>query len=98
MTNLLTFAGKPLGSLASLRDNLSHSHGLDFVAGYVLRQTQREGVWLWHDEAKTACGEDVEVFEGAGSYGALLERKYALGHLGANYFVADTVYTCGCRS
>ena len=97
MTNLLTFAGKPLSELASGRDNASHAHGLNSVAGYVLRQTQRDGVWLWHDEAKTACGEDVAVFEGDGTYGALLDRKRELGGDG-QYFVADFVYTCGCRS
>lgn len=97
MTKNLTLAGKPIAELVSAAANSGHGHGLNTVAGYILRQTQRDGQWLWHAEG-SGCGEDVAVFEGSASYGALLDRKRELGHGDDQYFVADFVYTCGCRS
>lgn len=93
----LMFAGNPLAELTCLWANPRHSHSQDDRSGYILRQTQRDGVWLWHDEAKSGCGDDVAVFEGAGTFGAALDAKRALEGP-REYLVIDSVYSCGCRT
>lgn len=97
MQNLM-FAGQPVSALACLWDNPRHRHNSqEDRSGYILRQTQRDGVWLWHDEAKSGCGEDVAVFEGATSFGKALDVKRAAE--GQDQFlVIDSVYSCGCRT
>ena len=68
------------------------SHGLNTIAGFMLRKTSLSG----------GQHEDVEQFDGDTSYGSAVEAKHRLLtrlHYGANgsYAVIDTLYNCGCR-
>lgn len=89
--------GRKLSDYAPSADFPRHSHGTHVLAGYVIRQTERDGEYLWHDEAKTACGEDVAVVEGSTNYADALEIKHTY-RTGTSYAVIDSLYTCGCRS
>jgi hypothetical protein len=97
----LTVAGIDVATAPSILENGSHSHGLYSEAGYVVRQTQRDGVWLWHQPAdadginRGPCGQDVAASE---SYSRAMSMAHALRLGNGSYAVVDRVYVCGCRS
>lgn len=66
----------------------THSHGLDTLAGYVVRRTYFDG------------REHVDVAEfAANAYGEAVDRAKVIrleaDHDG--YAVVDPIYACGCR-
>lgn len=99
----LTVAGFDVAQCPSLIDHGSHDHGLNTEVGYVLRQTKRDGVFLWHHPAdadginRGPIGQDVAGFDGLFA----AERAFRTANtmrLSGNYAVVDRVYACGCRS
>jgi hypothetical protein len=100
----LTVAGIDVATGPSILENGSHSHGLYSEAGYVVRQTQRDGVWLWRQPAdadginRGPCGEDVAVFEGPFAFAKAGDAAVAISTSLGNHALVDRVYACGCRS
>lgn len=92
-----TVAALPLSS-----EHPQHAHGTGTLAGYVVRETIRNGTVLWHgtvdDKGHFAlCGYDVAVIDGARRYAEALDIMHSY-RAGDGYAVIDNIYTCGCRS
>jgi hypothetical protein len=97
-SSALVVAGIDVATAPSILENGSHSHGLLTEVGYVVRQTQRDGVWLCErgdGNGLDNCGFDVAVAE---KYTAALDVMHALRVQEGNWAVIDRVYGCGCRS
>lgn len=97
-------AGRKVADYQKIRTYPGHSHTTDMIVGYVVRETIRDGVVLWHGEhigpsdMHEFYGYDVHVVEGACRYGDTFETRDAYRRQPGGYAVVDTLYSCGCRS
>jgi len=97
-------AGRNLADYKPIRTYPGHSHSTDMIVGYVVRETIRDGVVLWHGERigpgdmHEFCGYDVAVVEGACRYGDTFETRDSYRKQPGGYAVVDHLYSCGCRS
>lgn len=65
------------------------SHGLNTIAGYIVRQT-------FPGDAERAQLDRVKV-DGATSFGAALGERDKVRAEGVGWALVDHVYECGCR-
>ncbi|HKT02000.1 MAG TPA: hypothetical protein VJT31_20935 [Rugosimonospora sp.] len=97
-------AGRRLREYRPLRANGHHPHGLAAIVGYVVRETVRDGVVLWHGEhtgpadVHEFCGYDVAAVEGSDRYGDTFPTRDQYRSQPGSYAVVDSLYACGCRS
>lgn len=71
--------------------DLTHSHGLDSLAGYRVVQTIRNGSVLENPVL-------VAEFDDPTCYGMALDEAYAIRREAGSWAVVDSVYSCGCVS
>lgn len=76
-----------------------HCHSLtDGLAGYIVRQTKRDGRVLSSGNPLDATGFPVAVVTDPRRYGAAVEIAREVRAVQGSYAVIDSVYVCGCRS
>ncbi len=85
-----TVGGRAVGDYRPELDP-RHGHGLDTIAGYVVRAT------IGPDGALLTPGADLAAFDGPTSYTAALgeARQHRAGR---GWAVVCVLYRCGCRS
>ena len=75
----------PVGSLTHV-----HTHTLDDIVGYEVRQTLKDRQVLGRD------GPVIARVDGASRYADALKIAYEHRNIPSSYALVDSVYACGC--